>query len=296
MKKSVNISLFLMVFCPLLTLAQGKFAAYSTQLPTKDYRGQKYKLSASMKTDELDTHATAGLWIDGHNSTNGTTFFKELGSKPAEGKEWKKYSLEGLIDSNTAKIEFGVLSKYNGLFYFDDMTFAIQKSDSTWETVYANNFEQDKLTLKEGSEFLSISANTNCIARLERKETNHYLKIEGAGIIHFGNNEATGKFADVNGVQLYYEIYGEGQPLIVLHHFEDRIESYDVNYPELMKKYRLILVDMRGQNYKTPLSKTDSLTYTAMAADINQLMEQLKIDSAHFWGVATGAIDGERLS
>ena len=289
MKKLVNISFFLMVLCPLLTFAQGKFAAYSTQLPTKGFWGQKYKLSASMKTDELDTHATPILWIDGHNSTKGTTFFKELGSKPAEGKEWKTYSLEGLIDSNTAKIECGVMAKYNGLFYFDDVTLAIQKSDSTWETVYANNFEQDKWDLKEGSEFLNISANTYFIARLEKKETNTYLKIEGAGIIHFGNNEARGKFADVNGVQLYYETYGEGQPLIVLHHFEDRIESYDVNYPELMKKYRLILVDMRGQNYKTPLSKTDSLTYTAMAADINQLMEQLKIDSAHFWGVVTGA-------
>ena len=116
------------------------------------------------------------------------------------------------------------------------------------------------------------------------------MKIEGAGIIHFGNNEATGKFADVNGVRLYYEIYGEGQPLIVLHHFEDRIESYDVYYPELMKKYQLILVDMRGQNYKASLlSKTDSLTYAAMAADINELMAQLKIDSAYFWGVVTGA-------
>jgi hypothetical protein len=289
MKKSVNISLLLTVLCPLLTLAQGKFAAYSTQLPTKGFLGQKYKLSASMKTDELDTYATPIIWIDGHNSTNGTTFFKELGSKPAEGKEWKTYSLEGLIDSNTAKIEYGVSAKYNGLFYFDDLTLAIQKSDSTWETVYANNFEQDKWDLKEGSEFLNIQANTNFIARLEKKDTNHYLKIEGAGVIHFGNNEAAGKFADVNGVRLYYETYGEGQPLIVLHHFEDRIESYDVYYPELMKKYRLILVDMRGQNYKTPLSKTDSLTYTAMAADINQLMEQLKIDSAHFWGIVTGA-------
>jgi hypothetical protein len=98
-----------------------------------------------------------------------------------------------------------------------------------------------------------------------------------------------GKYADVNGIKIYYETYGQGQPLIVLHDFQTSLASLSIYYEELMKKYQVILVDMRGQDYAIPLNKDVPLTCETMASDINQLMEQLKIDSAHIWGIQLGA-------
>ena len=115
------------------------------------------------------------------------------------------------------------------------------------------------------------------------------MKIEGGGIIDYGKNEAAGKYAEVNGSRIYYEVYGQGQPLIVLHDFFYNMVAQAAYYPELMKKYQVILVDMRGQNITIPLNQTDILTHAVMASDVNQLMEQLKIDSANIWGVSVGA-------
>jgi pimeloyl-ACP methyl ester carboxylesterase len=297
MKKLRNLYIILWLLCPFLTKAQGAWASYSTQLPTKEYWGHKFKFSASVKTDELDSKAGAFIWINGHKSTGGITFYNNINNKPITSKEWKTFSTEGVIDSSTVSLAFGVAADYSGLFYFDDMKLEVDTSENTWKTVYANNFEGDTLSLKEGTQSPLIDAtNTNFVASLEKKENNQYLKIEGGNIIDFGHNEATGKYADVNGVRLYYEIYGQGQPLVVLHDYETSMSVHAAFYVELMKKHQLILVDMRGQNYTAPLNKTDTLTWEAMATDVNQLMEQLKIDSAHILGVVAGAKVGLLLA
>jgi pimeloyl-ACP methyl ester carboxylesterase len=290
--KKLLIILFVLLLIHNNLAAQATWVSYSTQLPTKDYRGHKFKFSASVKTDELDQKAAAYLWVRGNKATKEPTFSDDMRKRPIKSKEWKTYSIEGVIDSNTVKMAFGVLVFYNGLFYYDDMKLEVEKTENTWETVYSNNFEQDTLTLKEGIQIqvqLNEPTNTNFTASLEKKGENQYLKIDGANIVDYGNNERVGKYAEVNGVRLYYEIYGQGQPLIVLHDFHYTIGSQAPYYPELMKKYQLILVNMRGQNYGMRIGKDDSLTYEVMASDVNQLMEQLKIDSAHLLGVVAGA-------
>lgn len=106
----------------------------------------------------------------------------------------------------------------------------------------------------------------------------------------YGFNNKAGKFADVNNIKLYYEIYGKGQPLLVLHGNGGSIENGSIFYPELSKKYKVIAIDSRGQGRS---GDTDTaLTYEQMAADVNQLMEKLDIDSAFIWGHSDGAILG----
>ena len=61
MKKLLNVYILFWVLCPFLTTAQ-TWASYSTQLPTKDYWGHKFKLSASIKTDIVDDSASARIW------------------------------------------------------------------------------------------------------------------------------------------------------------------------------------------------------------------------------------------
>lgn len=107
--------------------------------------------------------------------------------------------------------------------------------------------------------------------------------------VSYGKNPHVGKFANVNGIQLYYEVYGEGQPLLLLHGNGGSIAGRANLIPELAKKYRVIAVDNRCHG-KSGCSK--ELNYELMASDINGLLNQLKIDSAYIWGHSDGGIIG----
>ena len=65
-------------------------------------------------------------------------------------------------------------------------------------------------------------------------------------------------------------------------------------YPELMKKYQVIAVDNRGIGKSTDTN--EPFTYETMASDINQLLEQLRIDSALVLGYHNGSITGLLLA
>jgi hypothetical protein len=289
MKKSINIYIFLWVICPVWAIAQGTWASYSTQLPTKEYWGHKFKFSASVKTDELDINAAASLWARVDKLAKGSAFFDNMKNRPIKSKEWKTFSIEGAIDSNTTQIAFGTLSYFNGLSYYDDMKLEVETSGDTWKTVYFNDFQQDKHNLQEGIQSSSDNGkNLNFTANLEKKDKNQYLKIEGGGIIDFGNNEMVGKYADVNGIKLYYEIYGSGQPLVILQGTTGSIGRVSHLYPELMKKYQIITVDNRGTGKSTDTD--EPFTYEKMASDINQLLDQLHIDSALVLNVQDGMV------
>ena len=115
------------------------------------------------------------------------------------------------------------------------------------------------------------------------------LCISMAQGVAYGKNSQSGKFANVNGIQLYYEVYGEGQPLLLLHGNGGSIAGRANLIPELAKKYRVIAVDNRCHG-KSGCSK--ELNYELMASDINGLLNQLKIDSAYIWGHSDGGIIG----
>jgi pimeloyl-ACP methyl ester carboxylesterase len=108
--------------------------------------------------------------------------------------------------------------------------------------------------------------------------------------IPYGNNPTTGKYALVNGIRLYYEIYGEGQPLLLLHGNGGSIGSRTKEIPGFAKKYKVIAVDSRCHGKSE--CKTGDLNYEMIAADVNELLNQLKIDSCFIWGHSDGGILG----
>lgn len=111
-----------------------------------------------------------------------------------------------------------------------------------------------------------------------------------AAAVPYGKNSAAGKYADVNGIKMYYEIYGEGEPLVLIHGNGGSIASGREQVAFFSKHYKVIAVDSRGQGMSK--DDDDSLTYDAMAADLNGLLDQLKIDSAFLIGQSDGAIVG----
>lgn len=105
----------------------------------------------------------------------------------------------------------------------------------------------------------------------------------------FGQNPEAGKKARVNGIDLYYEMYGQGEPLVILHGNGGYSGSRKNIMPELIKKYKVIAVDHRchGQS-----GCSEELNYRLMASDINALLTYLKIDSAYVYGHSDGGILG----
>jgi pimeloyl-ACP methyl ester carboxylesterase len=104
----------------------------------------------------------------------------------------------------------------------------------------------------------------------------------------YGDNAAVGKYADVNGIKMYYEIYGEGLPMVLIHGNGGSIASMGHQLEYFKTKYKIIVADSRAQG-KSGDTK-DRLTYEQITDDWAALLGQLRIDSAYFIGWSDGGI------
>jgi pimeloyl-ACP methyl ester carboxylesterase len=94
-------------------------------------------------------------------------------------------------------------------------------------------------------------------------------------------------YAPANGIKVYYEVYGKGKPLILLH---GAFYTIDLNWklliPELLKTRKVIALEMQGHGH-TPFSDRE-LSITTLASDVEKVMDYLKIDSADVAGYSMG--------
>ena len=94
--------------------------------------------------------------------------------------------------------------------------------------------------------------------------------------------------ADVNGIKISYKVKGEGYPLIFIHGFGSKKESFMAQIPALSEKYKVIYFDSRGAG-KT---ERPNLPYSMdmFADDIKGLMDYLKIKKTHILGFSFGGM------
>jgi pimeloyl-ACP methyl ester carboxylesterase len=104
----------------------------------------------------------------------------------------------------------------------------------------------------------------------------------------FGNNSKAGKYVYVNDVNIYYEVYGNGNPLVLLHGNGGNIEAMKYQIEYFSKNYKVIAMDCRGRG-KSELGK-DSLTYMQMTKDVASLLDYLHLDSVYIIGRSDGGI------
>ena len=98
---------------------------------------------------------------------------------------------------------------------------------------------------------------------------------------------AANGYAPVNGIKVYYEVYGEGRPVVLLHGAFMTIEgNWGQLIPELSKTRKVIAIEMQGHGH-TPYSDRE-LSFPAMASDVQGVMDYLKIDSADVVGYSMG--------
>ena len=93
--------------------------------------------------------------------------------------------------------------------------------------------------------------------------------------------------ANVNGVDLYYEIHGEGEPVIFGNGVFSNTLGWVNQLPVFSKRYQVILYDMRGQGQS---EKPESpYSFDIHAEDQKALLEELNIPKAHHVGISYGA-------
>jgi pimeloyl-ACP methyl ester carboxylesterase len=101
-------------------------------------------------------------------------------------------------------------------------------------------------------------------------------------------------YAKVNGIKIYYEIYGNGDPLILIGGLGSQIQSWAVQIPIYSKRFRVIVFDNRG------MGKSDKpdVPYTTelMADDAAMLLNTLGIESSHVAGKSMGGMIGQWLA
>ncbi|GIF63062.1 alpha/beta hydrolase [Asanoa ishikariensis] len=96
----------------------------------------------------------------------------------------------------------------------------------------------------------------------------------------------TGGYADVNGINLYYERYGAGRPLVLLHGGLGSGEMFGPVLPLLAATHEVITVDLQGHGRTADVDRPLSLD--AMAADVAALIDHLGLGQADLAGYSLG--------
>ena len=100
--------------------------------------------------------------------------------------------------------------------------------------------------------------------------------------------------ANVNGINIYYEVHGQGEPLVLIQGLGGGHASWFFQTRAFKKHYRVITFDNRGIG-KTDKS-SDPYTIKTMADDTIGLMDYLGVDKAHILGASLGGMVAQEIA
>jgi len=113
-----------------------------------------------------------------------------------------------------------------------------------------------------------------------------------ATTIDYGNNKERGSYAQINGIKIYYETYGDStkQPLLLIHGNGGSVKAGRCQIEYFKNDYFVIIVDSRYQGKSG--NGSQELTYRLMANDYYKLLNYLNLDSVNIIGQSDGGIIG----
>lgn len=101
-------------------------------------------------------------------------------------------------------------------------------------------------------------------------------------------DQMAGQYASINGLEMYYELHGKGEPVVLLHGGGSTITSnYRNVIPWLVTKHLVIAVELQAHGRTSDIDR--ALTFTQDADDVAALLAQLRIKQAGFIGFSNGA-------
>lgn len=156
-----------------------------------------------------------------------------------------------------------------------------EKSESEWVTVKSSYlYINIKASKFKGNTNKSNEEQSDELAKDEASDD--HLKLM------FGNNLGSGHLVNVDSARIYYESYGKGEPLILLHGNNESMASFREQLLPLREKFRVIAIDTRGQGNSMDQSKSPYL-YELFAKDLNSVMDKIGLKNANVVGWSDGA-------
>lgn len=110
----------------------------------------------------------------------------------------------------------------------------------------------------------------------------------------FAGAEPVGNRVDVNGMKMYYEVSGEGEPLVVLHGAYMNIPSMGAIIPKLAETHKVYAVELQGHGRTTDIDRP--ITYPNLADDVAAFMDAIDLKKADVFGYSMGAVAGLQLA
>ncbi len=107
-------------------------------------------------------------------------------------------------------------------------------------------------------------------------------------------SEAEGATVEVNGMAMYYEVSGEGEPLIVLHGAYMNIPTMGEIIPRLAQTHKVYAIEFQGHGRTGDIDRP--ITYPNLADDVAGFMDAVGIETADIFGYSMGAAAGLRLA
>lgn len=109
--------------------------------------------------------------------------------------------------------------------------------------------------------------------------------------VPYGNNPKTGKYVSSGDAKIYYEVYGDGPPLLLLHGgYYGYISEFEKYLPDLIRQFKVIAVATRGHG-KSEIGH-EKMSYQLFANDAVAVLKQEKLTNVVVMGFSDGAITG----
>src|SRR5687767_5908727 len=106
---------------------------------------------------------------------------------------------------------------------------------------------------------------------------------------------AKGKYAEVNGLKMYYEVHGKGRPLVLIHGAFCTIDGcFGKLVKQLAKSRRVVVMELQGHGRTADVDRP--LATPSMADDVAALLAHLKITNADIYGYSMGGAVATRLA
>jgi pimeloyl-ACP methyl ester carboxylesterase len=110
----------------------------------------------------------------------------------------------------------------------------------------------------------------------------------------FAAAEPVGDRVEVNGMQMYYEVSGEGDPLIVLHGAYMNIPTMGAIIPRLAETHKVYALELQGHGRTTDIDRP--ITYSNLADDVAAFMDAVGLQKADVFGYSMGAAAALQLA
>ena len=109
-----------------------------------------------------------------------------------------------------------------------------------------------------------------------------------------GNAQSSGQRVTVNGMQMYYEVSGSGDPLVVLHGAYMNIPQMGAIIPRLAQTHKVYALEFQGHGRTTDIDRP--ITYPNLADDVAAFMDAVGLAKADVFGYSMGSAAGLQLA